>query len=322
MPQLFHAILNSAVIGIYDGKTPVSTAVFFSSTRALTAHHDARPEVGAVLSGSSSPADGPTSVRKWKFKVVASSPRDDLVVLEIVSGPTPNHFLPITGNPSIGSLRDTKLWLATFGISVAKMAAESPLDIHLGSDRLRVEVRAYGGRHLVYHASTGRGDSGGALISKSGQLVGLHLGGWNDASPPPSPPSAAATSAAAAPSGGARGGRAARGAGGDAAARRKNRERALAMGLAELGTASRKSIVKLAQQLTAGGYAIYLGNPIVAALCSAPSEAAEGVGGGGSDRRSRGGGSGSYGALVGKKRRAPGGSGGGVSGGSSAVKRR
>ena len=316
MPPLFGTILNSAVIGIFEGKTPVSTAVFVCSTRALTAHHDAKPEVGAVLSGSSSPADGPASVRRWKFKVVASSPLDDLVVLEIVSGPTPTHFLPITGDSSIGSLRDTKLWLATFGISTAKMAAENPRDIHLGSDRLTVEVRAFGERHFVYHVNTGRGDSGGALISKSGQLVGLHLGGWNDVSPPPSPEKA---TAAAAASGGVRGGKAARGAAGDAAAKRKNQERVLAMGLAELDTASRKSIVKLAQQLTAGGYAIYLGSPIIAALCGAPSEAAAGVGGGGSDRRS---GDGSSEALAGKKRRALGGSRGGVGGGDPAVKKR
>ena len=353
MPPLFGAILNSAVIGIYDGLTPVSTAVFFSPTRALTAHHDAKPVVGTVLTGASSPAEEP--VRQWEFKVVASSPLDDLVVLEIVSGPTPTHFLPVTGNPSITSLRDTKLWLATFGISAAKMAAEYPTDIHLGSFRQTVKVNSFGAHHFSYHINTGRGDSGGALISKSGQLVGLHLGGWNDSSPPPSPEkegaaAAGAGSAAAAAAGGQKaragsgkkasgsaraagkkagtgaGGAAAAGGGagaGDIAAKIKNRERALAMGLEKVGTASRKSIIKLATQLTAGGYALYLGSPAIAALCSAPSAADEGAGGGSSGGSGAGGG----GATAGKKRKPAGGdaggaSGGGAGGGGGAVKKR
>ena len=329
MPPLFGAILNSAVIGIYDKKIPVCTAVFFSPTRALTAYHDATPVVGTVLTGASSPAEKP--VRKWKFKVVTSSPRDDLVILEIETGPTPIHFLPITGNKAIGCLRDTEVWLATFGISVAKMAAESPLDISLGSYRQEVKIAALGRRHFVYHINTGRGDSGGAIISKSGQLVGMHVGGWNDASPPPSPGAAAAASNSA--SGGGRveahgaadGGEADAGGAADTI---KNKERAEAMGLADLGTASRESIVKLAKQLSSGGYALYLGSPAVATLCYAPSSSAKGAGGSGaSSSGAGGGGAGGGGATAGKKRKPAGGdaggaSGGGAGGGGGAVKKR
>lgn len=190
MPPLFSAILNSAVIGIYDGKIPACTAVFFSPTRALTVFHDAKPKVGDMLIGASAPNVQP--VRKWKFVVVASNHKADLVVLEIVSGPTPVHFLPISAGGSISSIRHAKVWLATFGISVAKMAAENPSDIALGSYADKTQVAATGARHFVYHTDTGRGDSGGAVMTMDGKLVGLHLGGWNDSSPFPSPATATA----------------------------------------------------------------------------------------------------------------------------------
>lgn len=275
MPQLFDAILNSAVIGIYDGKTPVSTAVFFSPTRALTVYHDAEPKVGDELKGASAPNVAP--VRRWTFKVVASSPKDDLVVLKISTGPTPSHFLPLppAAKGSIVSIRRAEVWLATFGISAARMAAERPMDISLGSYTDKTRIAACGDRHFVYHSSTGRGDSGGAIISLAGQLMGLHLGGWNDASPPPSPEDkgAGSSSAGAAiqPVASRGGKQSKKRLVADFAAHLKNVERTLAMGLKKVGSNTRKSILKLAKQLAVGGYAIYLGSPAVAALCHSSS---------------------------------------------------
>ena len=137
-------------------------------------------------------------------------------------------------------------------------------------------MAAVGRRHFVYHSNTGRGDSGGAVISLGGELVGLHLGGWNDASPPPSPIKGAGAAAAGGGGGGGAGGKKsskqAHGAAG--AAIIKNKNRAIAMGIVELGTATRKSILMLSEDLSAGGYAIYLGSPAVAALCSAPRSSA------------------------------------------------
>jgi hypothetical protein len=311
MPPLFRVIINSAVIGIYDKKTPVSTAVFFSPTRALTAYHDARPKVGVTLTGVSDPNVKP--VRNWKFKVVAASPKADLVVLEIISGPTPAHFLPITIDPAIDSIADTTVWLTTFGISAAKKAAENPFDISLGSFRHAVDIAAIGKRHFVYHTNTGRGDSGGAVISLTGQLVGLHLGGWNVASPPSSPVKGDDDAAAG---GSARGKKASKQANGAAGAQIiKNKERNAAMGLAELGTATRKSILKLSEDLSAGGYAIYLGSSAIAALCTSASTGASssngsaalsaasttGVGAGG--KRTAGDAGLGHGASGGKKRK-------------------
>ena len=165
--------------------------------------------------------------------------------------------LPIT------AINSSEVWVASFGISAAKMAAEAPKDIALGSFADKTRVSAVGERHFVYHANIGRGDSGGAVINLTGQLVGIHLGGWNDASPPPSPETAAKGKA-----------------GGAGAVSIKNRGRAVAMGMAEVGSATRQSILKLASQLPNGGYSIYVCSPKVAAMCSALMGSA-GAGGGG-----------------------------------------
>ena len=283
MPELFRTTLNSAVICIYDGRTPVSTAVFFSPTRALTAHHDAKPNVGDYLSGRSNRSFAPA--HKWKFKVVASSPADDLVVLEIVNGPPAGIFLPPAPQLPIAVINSSEVWMASFGISAAKMAAEAPKDIALWSFTDKTRVSAVGERHFIYHANTGRGDSGGAVINLAGQLVGIHLGGWNDASPPPSPETAKGNT------------------GGAGAAAMKNKDRAVAMGIAEVGSATRKSILKLASQLSSGGYGIYVCSPKVAAMCSAASSSSVGASEGGAA------------AGAGSKRPLAGGGGGGSGGG-------
>ena len=259
MPPFFHATLNSAVIGIYDRRMPVSTAVFFSPTRAITAHHDAKPNVGDILAGASNPHIAP--VRQWTFTVVASSAKDDLVVLEIASGPPASIFLPLGPQQPIETMVMADVILASFGISAAKKAAENPKDIDLGSCADKTCITAVGTRHFVYRANAVLGDSGGAVIDLDGQLIGVHLGGWNDSSPPPSPENAKGKGGGAEAGGDA-------GAAAAAAAAIKNEGRIEAMGMAELGSATRKSIADLAKQLTVGGYAIYVCSPAVAALCS------------------------------------------------------
>ena len=250
MPDLFRTTLNSAVVGIYDGRTPVSTAVFFCPTRALSVHHDAKPAVGDILSGASNPSIAP--VRTWIFKVVSSSAKDDLVVLQIVTGPPARIFLPPAPQLPIAAINSSEVWVASFGICVARMAAEAPTDIALGSFTDKPRISAVGVRHFVYHTNTGRGDSGGAVINLAGQLIGIHLGGWNDASPPPSPEMANGKGKED----------------GAGAIANKNKDRAVAMGIADVGSATRESIIKLAQQLTSGGYGIYVCTPELAALCS------------------------------------------------------
>lgn len=153
-----------------------------------------------------------------------------------------------------------------------------------------------------------------------GELVGLHLGGWNDASPPPSPESALSADAAKTGvrgAGGKKGRGEANGRGGAAAVavaaqKIRDHERSLQLGMADVGTSARGSIIKLEQQLSAGGYAIHLGSSRVAALCRASFEVAAPIGElqGGSDLDG-----GASRPPPRKKRRSGGGGGGG--GGSS-----
>jgi len=299
MPQLFYATLNWAVIAIYDGATPLCTAVFISATRALTAYHNipvsVAPVVGAVLTGRSTPSAGRAfPVQTWTFNVVAVSPGDDLVVLEIATGPRAAHFIPPVppgGTQTIDALLRTgsNVWLATFGVSLATLSAG---DLYLGSFCINVPVPACSARHFIYGVDYVNLDSGGAVINAFGQLVGLHLGGWIQAAPPPLPPSVDACTRRR----GRRGKRksATTVAVESAAARMKNVARKEAMGLAYASEETCDSVAALARQLPYGGYAIYLGTPAVAALltAAAPSAPAGGDGTGGS----RGGG------RAGKKR--------------------
>ena len=258
MPSLFHDTLNSAVIGMYDRLTPVATAVFFSPTRALTAHHVAKSAVGDILTGKSNPSMKP--VRKWTFTVVASSPKDDLVVLEIARGPPARIFLPLGPCEPISEICFSQVWLATFGITVARKFVDNSIDINVGPsvDVARVAVLCQ--RHFAYETSTGRGDPGGAIINFDGQLIGLHLGGWSDSSPPPSPETAVVKTTGAKGKAGL--------AAAALAAAIKNKERAEAMGIADLGSAKIKSISQLAERISVGGYGIYVCTPEVAAMCS------------------------------------------------------
>ena len=260
MPPMFHEILRSSVIGIYDDNMPVCTAVFFTKSRALTAEHDAQPALGSLLFGRASPSNARSSELQWTFRVVSVSKPDDLVVLERVVGPEPDFVLPLCAASPIVSLKSRKVWLATFGISAAARSGDAAGSVSVGSSTDETRIAAVGGRHCVYSTNTGRGDSGSAVITFDGELIGLHLGGWNDAdSPPPSPDDKARASSS-----------------GEHA--HKSRERLAAMGLDDAGTATQKSVVNLARQLSTGGYALFLGSAAVAAMCSACSPVVAGGG--------------------------------------------
>lgn len=197
IPQEVLTIMDSAVIGIKDAAgVPVCVAVFFSPTRALTVYHDAKPAVGARLRGVSTPHVEP--VREWEFRVVAVSntDADDLVVLEIIDGPAPAepirpaHHFPLIGGeppPPARHLLGRAVFMADFGIAASKKGGTAPESISIGSGRQIVMVNNVGARELGTTAQPGRGDSGGAIVNMRGQLVGIHLAGYNDTSPPGSP---------------------------------------------------------------------------------------------------------------------------------------
>ena len=283
MPPECGVTLRSAVVGIYDDDSPVCTAVFISDTRAITAEHDAQPSIGDILYGRATPNTTFPAGQQWSFRVVAASRSDDLVVLERVTGPAPYRVLPLCDVAPISVLDSKKVWLATFGISVTARGGDIVGSIALGSYKDETRVTSYGTRHFVYANSTGPGDSGGAVITFDGKLAGLHLGGWNNAdSPPPSPevPVAGTSDSGAAAAGKGRkrqrGSDDGRAAGGSSAAKaRINEERIVSMGLHNVDTVARKSVVNLARSLTTGGYALYLGTREMAALCSAPPPAVD-----------------------------------------------
>jgi hypothetical protein len=259
MPPLFHEILDSAVVGIYDGEEPTCVAVFVSSKYALTVEHDAKPSVGDLLQARSAPY----SHRTWTLKVVAVSAVDDLVVLERAHGPVPAHVLAIGAKRPVSGLRDAMVVVATFGIAAAAKAGDKAGAISLGTFTTHTTIQAVGTRHFAYQINSGRGDSGGAVVSLAGQLLGLHLGGWNDAdSPPPSPDQ---------PSAGAAGTQTDRQEDRPSKRRKQelleqeklDRERCTAMGLDRVGDTTRQSVYALAKQLSTGGYAIFLRDPRV-----------------------------------------------------------
>jgi len=287
MPLMFHAIMDSAVFGVAESdseEAPVRcAAVFISPTRALTAYRYAGvpPKVGTVLAGVSSPAYADMwekSVRRWTLKVVAASHVDDgLVLLETVSGPTPTHVLPLAtpGKPldSIRYIRGSEVWLATWGTTVRMVKGAK-----MGSYWQPVSVYSASDRHFAYYTTGGGRDVGGAVVSRDGRLVGLHLGGWDLSSPPPAAVTEVlpAAAAAATPMTRARAAIADRAAADAAAARAENTERAVAMGIAGMGASTQMSIMGLAWQRYSGGYAVYLASPSVAALCTAPSSDSSG----------------------------------------------
>ena len=257
MPPEHDVILRSSVIGIDDSEgNSVCTAVFYSPTHALTAYHDAKPEVGSTLGGRAAPNKYHPSGQRWTFKVVAVSTDDDVVVLERLSGPVPTHVLPLLGgSASIDRYNHAHVMVANFGVHAASRGGDVAGSLLLGSCAEWTAISAIGERHFAYACNCGLGDSGGAVLNQQGQLVGLHLGGWNGADSPPPSPEAPTSSA-----------------GGSSSAsetrRRKNAERRDAMGLAFAAMSVADSVTKLARQITTGGYAIFISDDIVTALCT------------------------------------------------------
>lgn len=252
--------LRSSVIGIYADNAPVCTAVFFSPTRALTVYHDAKPKIGDVLHGRAAPSGYHPAGQEWTFVVIAASADDDVVVLELRSGPEPTDFLPlINGSARLSDFTCANVWVATYGIFAPSRGGESTGFIAVGLAAEMLQVSAVGTRHFCYGLNCGSGDSGGAVISLSGKLIGLHLGGWNGAdSPPPTPEQASSSQDAEETAS-------------SMARRVRNRGRIDAMGLGDAASQTQRSVVNLAQTLITGGYAVFLNEAILSQLLIRPN---------------------------------------------------
>jgi len=189
---------------------------------------------------------------------------DDLVVLEVVKGPTPAHVLPLAKCP-IASVVDAKVWVVTWGL--AMVGKLSPRCFTPGTYLQFLPVDSYTNRHFVYATPAGRKDAGGAVVNDRGELVGLHLGGWGGSTPLPLLP-VTRSAGAAGGAGGTDGTSDAAGGKEDAAAANDLR-RAVAMGIADMEMDTQESVLELASRLLViGGYAVYMGSAPIAALCS------------------------------------------------------
>jgi hypothetical protein len=245
--------------------------VFYTLTHALTAYHDAKPEVGHILPGRAAPNKHHPSGQQWMFKVVAVSCDDDVAVLERLSGPVPMHALPLLGgSASIDRYNHARVMVANVGVHAASRGGDTAGSLPLGSCAEWTTISVIGGRHFAYACNCGQGDSGGAVLNQQGELVGLHLGGWNGADSPP--PSLEAPTPAGGPSIASE------------TRRRTNAERRDAMGLAFAAASVAESVTKLARQLTTGGYAIFINDAIVTALCTT-GRTSSGPGAGGKSKQ-------------------------------------
>lgn len=106
-------------------------------------------------------------------------------------------------------------------------------------------------RHFAYASQAGTGEAGSAVLTRDGELIGLHLGGWNHRVSPPPPPG---TTAAA-----------------DAAW--KTRDRLVAMDLEHADAETVTSAVALSRSVSIGGYAIALTPGVIQTLAGADCSA-------------------------------------------------
>lgn len=275
-------LMDSAVVGIYDDDDkPVATAVFFSSSRAFTAYHDNKPTVGNVMVAKS--GDG---TKTWNLSVVAMSVESDLVVLERIDGPEVSLFMPIVEGQSCHSIRMLDVWLSSYGIGAARKAGDSEGEVRVGHFSDKTCVAQVGSRHFVYHTNSACGDSGAAIVDFSGKLIGIHLEGWNHTSPPPTPEvntSAEEEDSAAEVPQGKKTGKGFSSKKAEAlAARLKSKSWLIEKGLGDVSSETRQSVLKLAHQLTSGGYAIFVGSPFIRELAETPSTSSGGTSGGSS----------------------------------------
>jgi len=262
--------IDSAIIGICRGDAPVATAVFFSPSRALTAYHTVKPEIGAVLTGKAK-----EDSRTWKLRVVATSVADNLVVLEREEGPLVFSCMP--PQMAIEDVGVPKVWVAYYGVRTLR-SVRTGVEILMGNFCVKAEVTAVGTRHFVYSASCGRGDAGGAILDMCGNLIGLQLGSWDMASPPPSPAEKTEPCTSAVPEDA----RAAEEKAEDVAAARVQHDRVARMGLAEVGSEARQWVLAMASSLRTGGYGVFLGSPAIKALLEAVDSSEAGGASGGS----------------------------------------
>jgi hypothetical protein len=247
------------------------TAVFFSPSRALTAYQTVEPEIGAGLTGKAK-----EDSRTWKLRVVATSVVDNLVVLECVEGPLVSACMPLAANTAIEHVGVPEVWVAYFGVRALR-CARTGVEILVGNFCDKAEIAAVGTRHLVFSASGGRGDAGGAILNVHGNLIGLQLGRWNMVSPPP-PPAVKNEPCTSTVPGMAR---TAEEEAEDVAAAAEQQHRVARMGLAEVGSEARQWVLAMASSVRTGGYGVFLGSPAITALLEAAESS--GAGGGSGD---------------------------------------
>jgi hypothetical protein len=162
-----------------DSGAPLMCGTFVSETVALTAAHDDSikealkcrgPIWGQTVPPPGAPRD---SAINLKF-VVASADIDlDFAVLRLVSPLTAPAFIPL---PPIGHVPvgNVSAGLVTLSIGPSKVLSPGVSPTPSVATHL-VQISRVTAHHYLYSASTWSGDSGGALVVRSGFLVGMHI---------------------------------------------------------------------------------------------------------------------------------------------------
>jgi hypothetical protein len=158
-----------------DSGAPQMCGTFVSETVALTAAHDMMIKVGATILGRTVPPPGAPrdSAINLTFVVASADIELDFAVLRLVSPLTAPAFIPL---PPIGHVPvgNVSAGLVTLSIGPSKSLSPGTSPTPSVATHL-VQISRVTAHHYLYSASTWSGDSGGALVVRSGFLVGMHI---------------------------------------------------------------------------------------------------------------------------------------------------
>ena len=218
---------------------PVCCGFFLSDTGAVTVFHDAKPVVGDYLQAVSYLGQDAGTL-SHTFRVTKVDAALDVVCLRRTAArDNPAHF---TLSDKADYLEGAAVQRVGVGIGAVTSASEIG-ELEVGLSIHQTNVLIAGRRHFAYNDSPAMGDSGGAVLLLGGQVIGMHLAGWNYApdtlSPDPEESAAAAVSAAG-------------------TKRLRSADRALAAGVDGTAASVARSYDLVVRKVCTGGWALLL----------------------------------------------------------------
>ena len=154
-----------------DGTACDGVGVCVSASKAVTAAHN----LTGLTSGDTVKVYFPQTRAKWPLTVEVINSDLDYAVLATTG--VFSKYLPLYNGPS-SSLVGKQLALCAFQLGIHEELHEwssSSVGV-MPATGVKLSREAH---HLLYTSDTWPGDSGGALVLYSGELVGLHLAGVN-----------------------------------------------------------------------------------------------------------------------------------------------